>query len=246
MLTALMVLLRSLGLICGGPPSSRAGKPRAPSTIGRADANGETPAAPFDGPTVLDPPRQALAGLALRLSRRAPRQELLQVVRSGNMAPAARQLRVLLGDPPIDWTGVHSSEDLSRLIASPEMDRDRHPAELIQREVLAKHRQALVIYGDRHFDRKPAFASSMVTLLEKIPARVFTIASPTAADLQTLQAGVAAWPRPSLTMLQGTAIGAAEVTAVYPPPMILRDGKWLAALDSTGDARIMPAMHGWS
>src|SRR5580704_681559 len=55
------------------PPSSRAGKLRAPSTVGRADANGEASAAPFDGPTVLDPPRQGLAGLALRLGRRAAR-----------------------------------------------------------------------------------------------------------------------------------------------------------------------------
>jgi hypothetical protein len=39
------------------PPGSRAGKPRASSTGGHADANGETSATPFDGPIVLDPPR---------------------------------------------------------------------------------------------------------------------------------------------------------------------------------------------
>src|SRR5207247_9419856 len=41
-------------------PGNRAGKPRAPSTVGRADANREASAAPLDGPTVLDPPRQGL------------------------------------------------------------------------------------------------------------------------------------------------------------------------------------------
>jgi hypothetical protein len=43
-------------------PGHRAGEPRAPSTVGRADTNGETSAAPLDGPTVLGSPRQGLAG----------------------------------------------------------------------------------------------------------------------------------------------------------------------------------------
>jgi hypothetical protein len=72
MLTALMVLLRSIGLICGGHRAV-AGKPRATSTVGRADANGETSGASFDGPTLLDPPRQGVAGVAHRLDRRAAR-----------------------------------------------------------------------------------------------------------------------------------------------------------------------------
>ena len=65
MLTALMVLLRSNRTDLRRAPANRAGEPRAPSTVGRADANSETSAASLDGPTVLDPARQGLAGLAL-------------------------------------------------------------------------------------------------------------------------------------------------------------------------------------
>src|SRR5213593_2745246 len=53
-----------------------------------------------------------------------------------------RQLRVLLGDPPIDWRNVRGREDHQRWIAM----RDTYPADLIRQEVLAKGRRALVVY----------------------------------------------------------------------------------------------------
>jgi hypothetical protein len=66
MLAALMVLLRSMITV-------------RVSTAKLLTERG-TSAAPLDGPTVLDPPRQGLAGLALRLGRRAARYR-------GPMAP---------------------------------------------------------------------------------------------------------------------------------------------------------------
>src|SRR4030095_1624057 len=93
----------------------------------------------------------------------------------------ARQLRVLLGDPPIDWDAVKSLEDIRKF-----EQRDRYPAEIIQREVLAKQRRALIIYGDTHLIRRnpntpppddPAgWALSIVGLLERTgAAKMFTI-----------------------------------------------------------------------
>jgi hypothetical protein len=48
--------------------------------------------------------------------------------------PATRRLRVLLGDPPVAWTAVHSPADL----APWDRARDSDPADLVLREVVAK------------------------------------------------------------------------------------------------------------
>jgi hypothetical protein len=84
--------------------------------------------------------------------------------------PVDHKLRVLLGDPAIDWDAVHSRDDLMKWLDM----RDRHAAEVIQREVLAKGRRALIIYGSGHLPRIDP--SALVGLLEhNTTTRVFTI-----------------------------------------------------------------------
>jgi hypothetical protein len=61
--------------------------------------------------------------------------------------PRDRQLRVLLGDPPIAWEFVRTRSDLRRW----NMQRDAHAFAVLKRESLARNRKALVIYGDGHF-----------------------------------------------------------------------------------------------
>ena len=76
-------------------------------------------------------------------------EEFFRAVRSVNASlPKTRQLRVLLGDPPIDWDKVPTKNEYGT------WDRDGHPADVIRKEVLAKGRKALVIYGDLHFIRQ--------------------------------------------------------------------------------------------
>lgn len=78
-------------------------------------------------------------------------EEFYRTVRAVNAGlPPERQLRVLLGDPPIDWDNIHTIDDHRTWI---EM-RNTFPADLIRREVLGKQRRALVIYGDMHLQRK--------------------------------------------------------------------------------------------
>ncbi len=146
-----------------------------------------------------------------------------------------RQLRVVLGDPPIDWDTVHSAEDFQKWIVSPMADRDRFPAEIIQREVLDKKRRALVIYGDLHFNRRatrpspgaPDGSNNIVDLLERRGAKVFSIHTATIrVNLSTVQPGVASWPAPSLAHLSGTVLGATDFTTSYPAPTLIGgDGK---------------------
>jgi hypothetical protein len=165
------------------------------------------------------------------------REEFFRAVRTVNASlPKERQLRVLLGDPPIDWDSVHAKDDYEKWLAL----RDTYPAELIKREVLAKKRRALVIYGDMHFQRRnlmsnydmqDPLAYGIVNLLEGTDGiKVFTIWANTDAnaDLDTLQSNVALWPVPSLAIVQGTTLGEADFTFYYPfavPRLAVRDGK---------------------
>src|ERR1700722_6000465 len=60
--------------------------------------------------------------------------------------PKAKEVRVLLGDTPYP----HDP-------AKPPTPRtDRFPAELIEREVIAKKRKALIVYGEMHYLRREA------------------------------------------------------------------------------------------
>jgi hypothetical protein len=69
-----------------------------------------------------------------------------------NRAPGSR-LRVLLGDPPIDWARIRRREQWERIAES----RDDHAARVIEREVLAKGHRALLIFGSAHVTRDTAF-----------------------------------------------------------------------------------------
>jgi len=73
-------------------------------------------------------------------------------IRSVNLTlPPANRVKVWLGDPPINWPQVRTKDDWQIL----ENQRDSYPAALIEREVLAKGKKALVIYGSGHFGKYP-------------------------------------------------------------------------------------------
>jgi len=130
--------------------------------------------------------------------------------------PRDRQLRVLLGDPPTDWDNVRIWDDVARPMA--DYNRDRHPAAVIEREVLAKQRRALIIYGDGHLWRKAPFPT-LVNLLEQSGRlKAFTVASSNMADMQSVQADVLSWTVPSLAMVRGTPLGESEFELYYPLP----------------------------
>lgn len=63
--------------------------------------------------------------------------------------PPEKRIRVWLGEPPIDWAQIKGRADLEKLGAQ----RDSHPAEIIEREILGRNKKALVIYGGAHFMR---------------------------------------------------------------------------------------------
>lgn len=152
-------------------------------------------------------------------------EEFFRVVRTVNASlPNERKLRVLLGDPPIDWNHVQNRADHFKWLAM----RDTYPAALIQVEVLAKQRRALVVYGQLHFQRKNVMSNldmqdwrmqTIVSLLERsTPTKIFTIWN-FDDELVALQPDVASWRAASLAIIRGTILGAADITAFTPMPV---------------------------
>jgi hypothetical protein len=79
-------------------------------------------------------------------------QSFFAQVRAVNLGlPPARRIRVWLGEPSIDWTKIRRREDLERL----QLKRNDIPVEILEREILAKGKKALVLYGGLHFDTLP-------------------------------------------------------------------------------------------
>jgi hypothetical protein len=142
-------------------------------------------------------------------------EEIFRAVRDVNRSlPPERRLRILLGDPPIDWREIRTVDEYRPWL----MQRDSHPAELIQREVLAKGRRALVVYGDGHFQaRTERPGRSLVGILETGGTKVFAVTS-TFADLSAFQKDVAGWPTPWIASLKGTLLGAAQYETFFGPP----------------------------
>lgn len=70
--------------------------------------------------------------------------------------PGDRQIRVLPGDAPLDWSKIANAEELDKTWRALG-DRDSCAAEIIQREVLGKRRRALVICGGMHLLRRNLF-----------------------------------------------------------------------------------------
>jgi hypothetical protein len=75
---------------------------------------------------------------------------LYRAVREANLQrPGKSGIRLLMGSPPGDWSKIKSSRDLARYRGQ----REQWYAQVVKKEVLAKHRSALLIMGAGHFLR---------------------------------------------------------------------------------------------
>lgn len=130
-------------------------------------------------------------------------------VRAANMRlPPGRHIRVWLGQAPIDWSEIHSRAEQRAL----SIGRDRFAADLIEREIMAKGRKALLIWGQAHFLAEATVLSPLLgpTLRAAHPGSLYYI-SPyfgfnEAACDAAFEARAAHWPTPALIApLQGSA-----------------------------------------
>lgn len=134
---------------------------------------------------------------------------LLTEIRSLNKRlPEALKLRVIAGDPPIDWTKVTTAQSFVQFLNR----RDEVPADVITREVLQKHQKALVIYGAGHIWRGNTFVKTpnLVSLLDKsFPGRTYAVfrIGGVYPETQRLESLISDPDRPILLSLKGTAVG---------------------------------------
>ena len=153
-------------------------------------------------------------------------EEFYRAVRKLNESLSGdRQIRILLGDPPVDRENQSEAEYFA-LFAQ----RDSYPAEVIQRDVLAKSRRALVIYGSLHLLRHRLYfqvpdaeeeelwlpfptGMTLVELLESGGAKVFSVRAVANDEPISIQPDVASWQTPSLALINDTVLGLAPYTA---------------------------------
>jgi hypothetical protein len=125
------------------------------------------------------------------------------VRRINQMHSPTKRIRVLAGDPPVDWSRVKNQSEVM-------LDRDDNIASVMEKEVLSKHRKALMLFGTMHLYHSnsvdPAGLGSAVHRYEmKYPGVTFVIGMnivsrapiPTAV-LDEMIARTASWPVPSL------------------------------------------------
>ena len=110
-------------------------------------------------------------------------------------------------------------------------------AELIRREVIAHGRNALLVYGEMHFSRKPLYYSisdrklaefafndpdsvSTVAHLDAAHISVFSIYAQALNEFAAVQPDAASWPTPALAIVKGTRLGAEPFATFAPKDMI--------------------------
>lgn len=97
---------------------------------------------------------------------------LYAVIREVNAKlPPDKRIKVWLGEPPIDWSAIKSKADWEPLLKQ----RGSHPAELARREILAKGKKALMIWGAGHFGVYP-IPNLRLMLDETHPGALFVVA----------------------------------------------------------------------
>ena len=142
-------------------------------------------------------------------------QDLIQLVRRINQRlPAAKRLRIIAGEPPLDWPTTTPALHQAFLA-----QRDAHAAAVVDTAVLAKNRKALVLYGLGHLFH--GMKQMLVGRSEvKYPTLTFVIApyvgaldgvrcgAPAAIDGTSLDTLTESWPVPSLVRAHGTVLSA--------------------------------------
>jgi hypothetical protein len=142
-------------------------------------------------------------------------EQFYPLVRALNQKlPPQRRLRVLAGDPPIDWDQIKSTEDVIRRV-----HRDEGIASVMAKEVLSKHRKALMLFGTFHLMH--GTRGSAVSLYEKdYPNLTFVISELGIfdTDLPTLHdSKFVNWPIPAVARAKGTWLDALELSHFIPP-----------------------------
>jgi hypothetical protein len=158
-------------------------------------------------------------------------ERFFAVVRDVNQTlPKLKRLRVLLGDPPIDWNAIKSRADMKPVM----FDRDGYFVSVIEKEVLGKGRRALLFHGTGHLirGRLPAQPPAIgvvpggvtVEVEKRHPGAVFVVMPHQGFSERNeeLEKRLASWPKPGLALLKNTWLGDLDAVAAHPPAKTTR------------------------
>lgn len=154
-------------------------------------------------------------------------EQFFRTVRSANWAlPPSKRMRVLLGDPPIDWPKITKPSQLRHLPS-----RDSYAASLVEKQVLRHGRRALLCYGMAHlFHSAPHLPvpPNLVSIIEQQTGeRAYTIVDlvPFAGDPGGLAHKLSPYPRRTVIPAARTWLGSFDAALVAQVKFHPRHGK---------------------
>jgi hypothetical protein len=148
-------------------------------------------------------------------------EQLYPLVRSLNRhLPVTSRLRIVAADPPIDWSKIRSYEDLR-----PFFDRDGSIASVMEREVLSKHRKALMLFGIFHLVHGggPGEGDAVTRYERHYPGRTFVISGgfgyygTNDESLEEMNAPGGVWP--SLLRTKNSRLGSLGLDSFFASPL---------------------------
>jgi len=138
-------------------------------------------------------------------------QQFYETVRDINQKHLCpHPLRILLGDPPLDWSKIKTVKDYERFT-----DRDGSYADVVEREVLSKHHRALLVAGELHamkqlpkdYQSDPEEPTVAQIIERKHPGALFSIVS---VPLPNAAKALSLGPAPSFGVVKGSALEHAD------------------------------------
>ena len=118
-------------------------------------------------------------------------------------------LRVLLADPPVDWTAIQDRIEWEKIAES----RDRFAADVVERDVLLRNRRGLLIFGSGHVENEGAYEEAesrsaaqpcRAASIRALGQTLFVLADPMNITFGNRTIG---WRPPLLVKLKGTFAG---------------------------------------
>jgi hypothetical protein len=136
-------------------------------------------------------------------------EQFFPLVRAMNQKlPPEKRLRVLAGDPPINWDQIKTDQDWKKFATT----RDDSIASVMEKEVLSKHRKALMLFGAYHLMHGVGHYSAVSIYEERYPNITFVVDAFGIFDTSFF----ASWPIPSIARSKNTWLGALDISHFYP------------------------------
>jgi hypothetical protein len=156
-------------------------------------------------------------------------EQLFPLVRRINQRLSlSKRLRVVAAGPPVDWNDIKNQADVTPFLGQ---SLDENYAAVMDKEVFAKQRKALMLFGNGHLvhgvEVPPAAAEfaipqgTVARYERKHPGVTFVIDqfdiipglcnAPGSANSAGLKAKMEMWPVPSLVRTKGTALPGATI-----------------------------------